>query len=85
MLRPITCKEKAWSYLRGFSENITDRKPNEAELCVECAGGRRVRIYGADYYDWMRRIYLDDVVLDEFADFRPAARSAIARSTSPLA
>src|SRR6516225_4903947 len=44
---------------------------HEAELYVEFAGCWRVHIYGADDYDRMRGIYLDSVVIDEFADFSP--------------
>jgi hypothetical protein len=71
--------------LKKFSENIPSRKPNKAGLYVEFAGGQRVRVYGADYYDRMWSIYFDSVVLDESANFRAGAWLAIARSTSPLA
>jgi phage terminase large subunit len=66
-------KDVAWSYLKRFSENIPSRKPNETELYVEFAVGRRVRIYGANNYHRMRGICLDGVVLGELADFHPAA------------
>ena len=66
-------KNVAWSYLNRFSEDNLGRQPNEAELYREFAGGRRVRIYGADNYARMRVICVDGAVLDEFADFQPGA------------
>src|SRR5262249_33638240 len=67
--RCVHGKDVACSYLKRFGENIPAPKPNKAGLYVEFAGGQRVRVYGADYYDRMRSIYLDGVVLDESANF----------------
>jgi len=72
-------KDVAWSYLKRFSLVIPGADPNESELRVDLPNGGRVRLYGADNPDGMRGIYLDDVVLDEFADMRPSVLPEIIR------
>jgi phage terminase large subunit len=64
-------KDVAWSYLKEFTQVIPGREVNESELRVDLPNGGRVRLYGADNPDALRGIYLDDCVLDEFADMRP--------------
>jgi hypothetical protein len=64
-------KDVAWSYLKEFTRDIPGRAVNETELRVDLPNGGRVRLYGADNPDALRGLYLDDVVLDEFADMRP--------------
>jgi len=72
-------KDVAWLYLKRFTAPIPGAEPNESEMRVDFANGGRVRLYGADNYDRMRGIYLDGVVLDEFADFHPAAWPEVIR------
>jgi phage terminase large subunit len=64
-------KDVAWSYLKEFTRDIPGRAVNETELRVDLPNGGRVRLYGADNPDALRGLYLDAVVLDEFADMRP--------------
>lgn len=64
-------KDVVWSYLKEFTAPIPGREVNESELRVDLPNGGRIRLYGADNPDSMRGIYLDDCVLDEFADMRP--------------
>lgn len=64
-------KDVAWSYLKEFTRDIPGRNVNETELRVDLPNGGRVRLYGADNPDALRGLYLDSVVLDEFADMRP--------------
>jgi phage terminase large subunit len=52
---------------------------HESELRVDYPGGGQVRLYGADNPDAMRGIYLDGIVLDEFADMDPRVWSEIIR------
>lgn len=68
----------AWQYLLEYSEKVRVNK-NEAELWVELPNGARITIYGADNPDALRGIYLDGVVMDEFADMRPSVWGAIIR------
>jgi phage terminase large subunit len=72
-------KDVAWLYLKNYTAAIPGVKFNESELRVDLPNGGRVRLYGADNYDRMRGIYLDGVVLDEYADMHPAAWSEVIR------
>ena len=75
-------KDVAWGYLKRYTAPFPGVKTNEGELWVEIpspGGVSRVRLYGADNYDRMRGIYLDGVVLDEFADQDPRAWSEVIR------
>lgn len=63
-------KDVAWTYLKRFTAPIPGAQAHESELRVDLPNGGRVRLYGADNPDGMRGIYLDDCVLDEFADMR---------------
>jgi len=67
----VQAKDVAWGYVKQFSLAIPGTQVNESELRVDFAHGGRVRLYGADNYDRMRGIYLDGVVLDEYADMDP--------------
>src|SRR5262245_22361626 len=67
----VQAKDVAWSYVKQFSQAVPDVQINESELRVDFPNGGRVRLYGADNYDRMRGIYLDAVVLDEYADMDP--------------
>jgi hypothetical protein len=72
-------KDVAWTYLKRFTQVIPGAQANESELRVDLPNGGRVRLYGADNPDGMRGIYLDDCVLDEFADMRPRVLPEIIR------
>jgi phage terminase large subunit len=72
-------KDVAWAYLKQFSVPIVGTDPHETELRVDLPNGHRIRLYGADNYDRLRGLYLDGVVLDEFADMDPRAWSEVIR------
>jgi hypothetical protein len=72
-------KDVAWNYLKRYTAPIPGASANESELRVDLPNGARVRLYGADNYDRLRGIYLDGVVLDEFADMDPRAWSEVIR------
>lgn len=71
-------KSIAWDYLLRFSEPLYKRH-NQAELWVELINGAKIRLYGADNPDALRGLYMDGVVLDEFADMRPKVWGEIIR------
>jgi phage terminase large subunit len=52
---------------------------HESELRVDYPKGGQVRLYGADNADALRGIYLDGIVLDEYADMDPRVWSEIIR------
>jgi phage terminase large subunit len=59
-------KQVAWDYLKHYTRNFPDISTNEAELRVDF-GEARIQLFGADNPDSLRGIYLDGVVLDEYA------------------
>src|SRR5262249_45886308 len=63
-------KTVAWDYLRGAIAPLREMgaRVRESELRVDYPRGGQVRLYGADNPDALRGIYLDGVVLDEYAD-----------------
>lgn len=72
-------KDVAWSYVKRLTAPIGG-VPNESELRVDLPwNGARLRLYGADNPDALRGIYLDGVVLDEYADMRPSVWGEIIR------
>ena len=62
-------KSIAFDYLMQFSEPARV-KHNISELWVELFNGARIRLFGADNPDALRGMYLDGVILDEYADMR---------------
>ena len=62
-------KNIAWDYLLRFSKPVM-AKANQSELWVELINGARIRLFGADNADSLRGLYLDGIVLDEYADMR---------------
>lgn len=76
----VQAKDVAWSYLKQFCAKIPGVSFNEAELRVDFPhNGARIRLYGADNYDRIRGVYLDGVILDEYADMPPAAWGEVIR------
>jgi phage terminase large subunit len=71
-------KTIAFDYLMKFSEPVRVNH-NISELWVELVNGSRIRLFGADNPDSMRGLYLDGVVLDEYADMKPSIWGAVIR------
>jgi len=71
-------KTIAWDYLLQFSRPVL-AKANQSELWVELVNGARIRLFGADNPDALRGLYLDGVVLDEYADMKPSIFGAVIR------
>jgi len=71
-------KSIAFDYLMRFSEPVRINH-NVSELWVELINGARIRLFGADNADSLRGLYLDGVVLDEFADMKPSIWGAVLR------
>jgi len=72
-------KDVAWQYLKQFAMPIPGTESNESELRVDFPNGARIRLYGADNYERLRGIYLDGLILDEYADMDPNAWSEVIR------
>jgi phage terminase large subunit len=78
-------KQVAWDYLRAAMapSRAYGASVHETELRVDYPNGGQVRLFGADNPDALRGIYLDGVVLDEYADMDPRVwgrRSSVRRS-----
>lgn len=72
-------KDVAWEYLKEYTAVVPNRQVNESELRVDLPNGGRIRLYGADNPDALRGIYLDGVILDEYADMRPSIWTEVLR------
>ena len=71
-------KSIAWEYLLRFSEPVRVNA-NQSELWVELINGSKIRLFGADNPDNLRGLYLDGVILDEYADMKPSIWGAVIR------
>ena len=71
-------KSIAWDYLMRYAEPVYKRH-NASELWVELINGARIRLFGADNPDALRGMYLDGVILDEYADMKPSVWGAVLR------
>ena len=73
-------KQVAWDYLCYYTKDMPGTKINQSELRVDLINGSRIRLAGAgDDPDALRGIFLDGVVLDEYADMSPRVWSEIIR------
>lgn len=72
-------KDVAWQYLSDYTAPVPGREALVSELRVDLPNKGRVRLYGADNPDALRGIYLDGVVLDEFADMDPRLWTEVIR------
>lgn len=72
-------KDIAWNYAKRFTRDIPAITDNETELRIDFPNKGRLRLYGADNYDRMRGLYLDGIILDEFALMDPRAWSEVVR------
>lgn len=65
-------KDIAWPYIKDFAAGFRSYATvSETELKVTLPNAATVRLYGADNPDSLRGIYLDGVVLDEYALIDP--------------
>ena len=71
-------KSIAFDYLMKFSQPVRANH-NVSELWVELVNGAKIRLFGADNPDALRGLYLDGVVLDEYADMKPSIWGAVLR------
>lgn len=74
-------KAVAWDHLRAAmaAARPVGATAHESELRVDYPNGGQVRLHGADNPDALRGLYLDGVVLDEYADMDPRVWSEVVR------
>ena len=71
-------KTVAWDILKDAARDLPGVIFNESELRADLPHGR-IQLFGADRYDSLRGLRLDSCVLDEYAQFAPAAWSKVIR------
>lgn len=75
-------KRVAWDYLKMYTGNIPGAVANEADLRVDIPDlGLRFTLLGADNPASLKGIYLDGVILDEYAEMNPTAWREVIRPT----
>lgn len=72
-------KRVAWNYLKDYAAPYLLRPPQEAELKLTLKNEGTIYVLGADNADSLRGMYIDGVVLDEYALFRPTVFPQIIR------
>jgi len=72
-------KDIAWGYVKQFTGAIPGIAYNESELRCDFPNGARVRLYGTENESRLRGLYLDGVILDEYADIHPRVFDEIIR------
>jgi phage terminase large subunit len=72
-------KALAWEYLKQYGLVVPGSTAHESELRLDLPRGGQVRLYGADNPDALRGLYLDEVVLDEYAQMRGSLWSEVIR------
>lgn len=71
-----------WSYLKQYTDNIPGVTVNEADLRVNFAHNNgSIILLSAENPSSLKGIYLDDVLLDEYADMDPSVWSEVIRPT----
>ncbi len=75
-------KRVVWDQLKHYTSKIPGAEANEADLRVDIAGNKsRIMLLSAENPASLKGIYLDGVVLDEYAEMNPAAWSEVIRPT----
>jgi len=69
----------AWDYAKEFTSQLPGYRPNEGNLHIDFLDGCRLNLYGSDNPDAARGIYLDFVVMDEYAQMSPNMWTEIIR------
>lgn len=75
-------KRIAWDYLKQYTRAIPGATPNEADLRVDLPhNNSRLFLLGAENPGSLRGIYLDGVILDEYAEMNPQTWTEVIRPT----
>lgn len=72
-------KDVAWLYIKNLTADIPQVSYNETELRCDLPNGARIRLYGAENGDRLRGLYLDGIILDEYADMAPDVWGSVIR------
>lgn len=75
-------KTAAWRYLKRFAIDVVrnpDTDMRESDLSVKLHNGSVIRLFGADNPNALRGMYLDGVIMDEYADMKPELWGEVVR------
>ncbi len=75
-------KTVAWEYLKRYAYEVVRNAAEdfrESDLLVRLINGATVRLFGSDNPNALRGMYLDGVVLDEYADMRASLWGEVIR------
>lgn len=72
-------KDVAWLYIKNLTADIPSVQYNETELRCDLPNGSRIRLYGAENGERLRGLYLDGIILDEYADMAPDVWGSVIR------
>lgn len=75
-------KTVAWNYLKHYAGAVVKNPAEdfrESDLTVRLFNGSHVRLFGADNPNALRGMYLDGVIMDEYADMRPSLWGEVIR------
>jgi phage terminase large subunit len=75
-------KDLVWGYFKHYLHGIDGVSFSESELTVTLPNGAKISLYGGSAaYERMRGLYMDGVVMDEFAMLDPKAWTTVIRPT----
>lgn len=72
-------KDIAWLYVKRLTADIPGVEYNESELRCDLPNGARIRLYGAENESRLRGLFLDGIILDEYADMAPSVWGEVIR------
>lgn len=72
-------KDIAWLYIKRLTADIPGVEYNESELRADFPNGSRIRLYGAENEQRLRGLFLDGIILDEYADMAPSVWGEVIR------
>jgi len=72
-------KKVAWTYLKDYADPYLGKPPQEAELKITLKNDATIYVLGSDNANTLRGMYLDGVVPDEYALFKPSVFSQVIR------
>lgn len=74
-------KRISWDYYKLYTRHIQGAVPHEQDLRIDYPNGGRQMLLSAENYISVKGIYLDDVLLDEYAEMDPAIWTEAVRPT----
>lgn len=75
-------KRISWDYYKQYTQNIPGVVPHEQDLRIDFTHNKaRQMLLSAENYISVKGIYLDDVLLDEYAEMDPAVWTEAVRPT----